>query len=396
MEEKIVDYDAKLKTEINRVKNSSLLPSHKSTILGFIDECFTQGLSKGRAIKYSYYIFKLAEWLGKDFKEATKEDLKRLIREIETSPYAPMTKMELKIAVKKLYKWLQDADEYPDIVRWIKARSSGTNKVRLPEQILTKDEVIRLIKMTHSPRDRAFVSMLYETGARIGEMLFLRLHAFEFDKHGAVISIPHFGKTGSRRVRIVSSVPAIQEWLNKHPDNTNPEAYMWVGPRLKCMKYGAVRSLLRRLANKAEIRKHVNPHAFRHARATHLANHLTEAQMKIYFGWTQASEMAATYVHLSGRDVDSAILRLHGIQDDEEKEKKDTMSPKVCPRCELSNPASNQLCSSCGLPLDEKAATETLKAEMEHEKTSALVEQLLKDDQIRNMLLKKMEELPTK
>jgi hypothetical protein len=34
--------------------------------------------------------------------------------------------------------------------------------------------------------------------------------------------------------------------------------------------------------------------------------------MKEYLGWTQASEMAAVYVHLSGRDVDSALLKLAG------------------------------------------------------------------------------------
>ena len=34
--------------------------------------------------------------------------------------------------------------------------------------------------------------------------------------------------------------------------------------------------------------------------------------MKEYFGWTQASDTAAVYVHLSGRDVDSALLKLAG------------------------------------------------------------------------------------
>lgn len=36
---------------------------------------------------------------------------------------------------------------------------------------------------------------------------------------------------------------------------------------------------LRRIAKRAGIKKKVNPHSFRHARATFLANLLTEAQM---------------------------------------------------------------------------------------------------------------------
>jgi hypothetical protein len=138
------------------------------------------------------------------------------------------------------------------------------------------------------------------------------------------------------------------------------------------------------------IRKPVNPHAFRHARATHLAKHLTESQMKVYFGWTQASEMAAVYVHLSCRDVDDAILQLHGIKSKEEE--RDEMEPKACQRCELENPATNTLCSRCGLPLDEKTATEALRAELEQQKVGGLLEKLLKDEQFRDVLLRKIQE----
>lgn len=65
----------------------------------------------------------------------------------------------------------------------------------------------------------------------------------------------------------------------------------------------------------------------------------------------------------------------------------------ICPMCKEEKELVS-ITSLRWLPLDEKAATETLKAEMENEKASILVEQLLKDDQIRNMLLRKMEELP--
>lgn len=63
----------------------------------------------------------------------------------------------------------------------------------------------------------------------------------------------------------------------------------------------------------------MNPHNFRHSRATYLANFLTEAQMKEYFGWQQDSKMAGVHVHLSGRDVDNALLRVYGIENKNEK-----------------------------------------------------------------------------
>jgi len=36
--------------------------------------------------------------------------------------------------------------------------------------------------------------------------------------------------------------------------------------------------------------------------------------MKEYLGWVQSSDMASVYVHMSGRDVDKALLTLHGIR----------------------------------------------------------------------------------
>ena len=50
-----------------------------------------------------------------------------------------------------------------------------------------------------------------------------------------------------------------------------------------------------------------------------MANYLTEAQMNVYFGWVQGSDMPSIYVHLSGRDVDYAILKANGVLDRDSK-----------------------------------------------------------------------------
>jgi len=46
-----------------------------------------------------------------------------------------------------------------------------------------------------------------------------------------------------------------------------------------------------------------------------MANYLTEAQMNAYFGWVQGSDMPSIYVHLSGRDIDDAILKANGVRE---------------------------------------------------------------------------------
>jgi hypothetical protein len=83
---------------------------------------------------------------------------------------------------------------------------------------------------------------------------------------------------------------------------------------------------------------------------------LTEAQLKELFGWTQSSYMASIYVHMSGRDVDDALLKLHGLK--EKTPEDDHQKPTRCPRCSEINPPNFKFCGKCGMALDLKAVME--------------------------------------
>ncbi len=247
--------------------------------------------------------------------------------------------------MKKFYRWMGKE------IRWL--RCNNVRRKKLPEEILTEEDIKKLINATSSHRDRALVAVLYESGCRAGEFLLMRIKNIHFDRYGAVIIVR--GKTGYRRIRLVSSSPYLAEWINVHPSKNDPEAWVWISPRnLKRLAYNSLRTILRNAARKAGVKKNVNPHAFRHSRATHLANYLTDAQLKEYFGWVQESDMASVYVHLSGRDVDRAILKLHGIEQ-EHRSGKNILKPRECLRCGELNPSENTVCRRCFFPLDERA-----------------------------------------
>ena len=72
--------------------------------------------------------------------------------------------------------------------------------------------------------------------------------------------------------------------------------------------------------------------------------------MKEYFGWTQSSKMASIYVHLSGRDVDDAILKLYGKKSIE-KNKQEEIKTKTCVRCNEINSFDAKYCKRCGFSL---------------------------------------------
>jgi site-specific recombinase XerD len=358
----------------------------KELILKFRDECFSLGQSASATLNFIQELLVITRWVKKDLDKLTKDDIKTLIRGIEEKEYTPCTKLRYKQSIKKFYQFLAGYDwnskEFPDSVKWIKATIKRSER-KQPEEILTREEILRLISNATGIRDKALVAVLYESGCRITEFLNIQIKHVVFDDYGCVISVK--GKEGPRRIRLVSSTPYFSMWLEAHPLLEDKEAYVWISKRRTRLSYWRVVKIIEHLANEAGIKKPVNPHSFRHARATHLANLLTEAQMKEYFGWTQSSKMASVYVHLSGRDVDNAILKIHGLLP--EGEKKDTdIGVKECLVCHEKNSFEFKYCKRCGTSLDPRVVKEMKNSEMKLLK-------MMTPEMIEKMIERKVEEM---
>jgi len=331
----------------------------------FFEDCYANGLSESRVRKYRATLRNLSAIIGKPFTEATKEDLKRAVARIEKSNYSEWTKHDYKVSIKKFWKWLkQTEDFYPEEVRWIKTTIRRV-KEKFPEELLTPEEVKKMIESADNIRDKSLISVLYESGCRVGELLAMRMKDVSFE--GPACSIRLTGKTGTRRVLLVTSTPYLANWISHSPLRKDPNAFVWIsiGTKNHCkrLKYESVRYLLKGAAEKAGINKKVNPHNFRHSRATFLANKLTEAQMCAYLGWVQGSDMPRVYVHLSGRDVDNAILEMHGLKKPDESEKQKERSNKRCEICGQVNEFEAKICRRCARPLDIESALEIQKKE---------------------------------
>jgi len=198
----------------------------------------------------------------------------------------------------------------------------------------------------------------------------------------AEILIPS-GKTGARRVSLIPSVPYLVKWLEDHPYKSDPEAWLWVKFQKKNgeirMNRGCVGRILEKLKKKANIKKRIYPHLFRHSAITKCAKYLTESQLKERFGWVMDSDMASVYVHLSGRDVDESYKRMYGLKEEEEKEEKSKLMPIKCQICGELNPPTMRYCCRCARPLTLKTALENLNSkEKEIEVYSELREYIRK------------------
>jgi len=370
--------------------HNPLSERNRELILEFERKLLSEGLTSVRVEKYIEKLRKISEALGKDFDKVTKRDIEEFIYRVERSDYSPWTKHDYKVVLKRFYKWLKGNDEeYPEEVKWIKTTLKAKDEL-LPEDLLTEDEVMKLVEACSNPRDKAFIITLYESGARIGEIGSMRIRDVSFEESYARLMLK--GKTGSRRVIVVAAAPYLQAWIQNHPLKNDPDAPLWVNMgtvnRFKAMSYPALAKVLKVAAERAGLSEKVHPHKLRHSRATFLASKLTEAQMNQVFGWKQGSDMPSIYVHLSGRDLDDAILGIYGLKKVEEKEPK--LKPKICPRCGASNAVEARFCMKCGLALDIKAAQEIEEA---RSKTDAIMDLLMRDAEFRELLMRKLREL---
>ncbi|MDG7016337.1 MAG: tyrosine-type recombinase/integrase, partial [Nitrososphaerota archaeon] len=200
------------------------------------------------------------------------------------------------------------------------------------------------------------VETAYEGAFRPHELLSLTKSMVAFDEYGAKISL-QTGKTGPRSVRVVNASPLLAEWISQHPVKSN-DAPLWVDmsndTEYRALRWLGLAKIVKRIAKRAGIEKRVNVYVFRHTRLTNLSKELTEPQLCMIAGWELGSDMPRNYVHLSGRDVDEALLKTYGLV--KSKATKEIKIPKKCVRCGTVCSAEAETCSKCGMALTLTAA----------------------------------------
>jgi integrase len=151
----------------------------------------------------------------------------------------------------------------------------------LPEDLLTQEDIEKLIDAAGNLRDKAFIALLYESGARKGEILGIQIKHIQFDERGTVATLPK-GKTGARRIRIVFSTGYWRNWLDNHPDIQNREALVWASLKYpdKPMDYHTLPGIISKEQKKSRDSKACEFTFFRHVRALILQKLLLKHSLK--------------------------------------------------------------------------------------------------------------------
>jgi len=309
-----MDYEAAVNRTLAYIESAAHIhPENKQLITEYHRDMVLADISSAQQQKVLAHIKIITDHVGQTrFVDLDKDAIVDLVAWLYTRGTSPSTVVDYKQAIKQFWKWLNDGED-PEETKWIR-RGPVEQKRILPQSLLTPADVQALLEACHNDRDRAFVAVLWETGARIGELIDLEVGHIEQTALGKQMVVS--GKTGSRRLLLLESESYLESWLTAHP-NRRPDAPLWCkidtkqGSPDETISYQYIRlRILDRASEQAGIQKPVNPHHFRHSRATYLANYLTEAQMCAWFGWVPGSRVPGRYVHLSGRDIDQAYVSM--------------------------------------------------------------------------------------
>ena len=273
----------------------------------FIAEMEANGLAKNTIVSYGSILKRLERYINSlDKNNILLEEYKSLdlITTDELKAYFKLLKSEMtessfalhQISIKNFYKKIGK----PDIVQWIvKIKPKETLK---SDDILSTDDINKMLEATDSHYYKAFIAFLYEAGCRFSEAHCLKYKDFTETNEGMIVNIPTKKTSAGYRNTIL---PFSSEYIR------NLKVYLSAKSEDIVFSVGnwASNDMLHNIATKAGITKPVNCHEFRHAQATAMVQlGYNEAIIRKKLGWSQTSGMIARYQHLNDEDVINATL----------------------------------------------------------------------------------------
>ena len=313
-----------------------------------------------RKTKLAQTLVSAKQFLKCQWTDATIKDLSKAVDAINESTYKQNTRNDHIGILKTFYKWLIrkkhtsiTLEQLSDEDDGIKAPGVDTEGTEAKD-LITRDELIAIIGACKTIRDKAIVSTLYESAARISELSRLKWGDIEYTPEGIIKLTIHDEKTKKKRYApLLMAMEYLAAWRSGYTGKPSDDAYIFIDRDNKPMEYRAMAFQITRAARRAGIEKRMNPHLFRKSRLTEMVREGYQESVIKEVGWAnQGSLMMKTYIKLGSDDVMNEFLVKQGIKKREQKQKENI--PQQCSYCFAMNASTSEFCHKCGKPLTEE------------------------------------------
>ena len=276
-----------------------------------------KGLSKNSVEAYERDLQRLIKYMVEhevDPMYATLDDLQAFLFETSKSISSVRTQARLIAGIHSFYRFLL----YHNYIEQDPSELLETPKKeqRLPE-VLSLEEIERMIAQidmskAEGNRNRAIIEILYGSGLRVSELVNLRLS----DIYIVEGYIRVCGKGNKQRL-----VPISQEamtwsayWLeDRHALDIKPEAtdIVFLNRYGRQLTRAMIFTIVKRLAEQADIHKTISPHTLRHSFATHLLQNGADLRIIQQLLGHETIGTTEIYTHVEVQDLREAILKYH-------------------------------------------------------------------------------------
>lgn len=194
-------------------------------------------------------------------------------------------------------------------------------KSRKLPNVLSQEEVLRIVQVTKNLKHRAIIVLLYSSGLRIGEITSLKLKNIDVERRQVKIESGK-GRKDRFVVLATSFLPLLLNYLTTY----SPKVYFIEGSEGHRYSESSIRKFLSRSVFLAKVTKRVTPHTLRHSYATHLLeNGVGLRHIQELLGHAKP-ETTMIYTHVAKKDLlditsplDTILLSLK--QNDKEEQK---------------------------------------------------------------------------
>lgn len=191
--------------------------------------------------------------------------------------------------------------------------------MRLPRDILTRKESLRLIEATplvkpRDIRDRAILEVLYCTGIRRAELIGLAIYDVDFDS-----STLRIEQGKGKRTRIVPLLSSVKDAIKLYLEKARgifaqgpSQIRLFISSRSGGPLDDAdIVRIVRKAAKRAGIAKRVTPHTLRHTCATHLLKGKADIRLIQKLLGHKRLSTTEIYTHVDIGDLRRVIKRCH-------------------------------------------------------------------------------------
>src|SRR5215469_3866592 len=305
-----------------------------------------------------------------------------------------------RIHLMRFFRWLYYPNIYPsrnrpkppaiENIPQLKRKEKSTYK---PTDLWTDEDDSLFLRYCPNPRDKCYHAMSDDSACRPHELLRLRIKDVVFkrtpDNTRQYAEVLVNGKTGSRSIPLINSIPYIKDWIDQHPQSGNPNSILLcgsgksVGKKLNVTSLGGIYRRYKteyfpKLIKDPNIppedkqkitellKKPWNPYIRRHSALTEKSAILKEHHLRQYAGWSPGSNMHLKYLHYFGNESSEGILTAYGIIT-KDNQLSNVLRPKQCPNCNEPNKPDSKFCAKCRMVLTYDAYSETLEKQQEKE-----------------------------